>query len=138
MNTGGTRALSTPLTPPQRELVERGASLVRGTAGWFARCFTELSRDEIEAAGRDGLVEAAQRFDPARGTWERHAKFRIRCAMRDFVRAEMSWRHRMVARGSAADLAGEDPDADPRTDAPPPLQSRPDQAGARMADEMFG
>jgi len=61
METPRTRTLSIPLTPPQRRFVAEAASLVHATARGLARRYANLGMAELEAAGRDGLVEAAQR-----------------------------------------------------------------------------
>jgi RNA polymerase sigma factor for flagellar operon FliA len=56
-------------------------------------------REELEGYGRQGLVEAAQRFDPARGgDFRRFAYFRVRGSMLDGVRKMGEWSRRGYER----------------------------------------
>lgn len=78
-------------------LVEANLPLVRHVvlqvAGHFPR---HVDRQELARAGAVGLVEAAQRFDAARGVpFERFAARRIRGAILDAVRA-VDWAPRSV------------------------------------------
>jgi RNA polymerase sigma factor for flagellar operon FliA len=71
------------------ELVAESLPLVRAiVAGMAAHYPRHCDRDDLVAAGTLGLVEAARRFDPARGVpFERWAALRIRGAVVDAVRA---------------------------------------------------
>ena len=92
------------------ELVEEHLPLVKHVvlqvAGHFPR---HVDRQELARAGALGLVEAAQRFDPAREVpFERFAARRIRGAILDAVRA-VDWAPRSVrALGRALELAEHD------------------------------
>ena len=58
----------------------------------------ELSTDDLESAGIIGLIEAMDRFDPAKETkLKTYAEFRIRGAMIDEIRS-MQWASRDVKR----------------------------------------
>ena len=87
------------------ELVEKHLNLVSQVvlqvAGHFPR---HVDRNELARAGALGLVEAAQRFDAARGVpFERYAARRIRGAILDAVRA-VDWAPRSVrAAGRSLD-----------------------------------
>jgi RNA polymerase sigma factor for flagellar operon FliA len=92
------------------ELVEAHLPLVTHVvlqvAGHFPR---HVDRQELARAGALGLVEAAQRFDPAREVpFERFAARRIRGAILDAVRS-VDWAPRSVrALGRALELAEQD------------------------------
>lgn len=91
-------------------LVEEHLPLVKHVvlqvAGHFPR---HVDRQELARAGALGLVEAAQRFDPARGVpFDRFAARRIRGAILDAVRA-VDWAPRSVrAIGRALEAAEQD------------------------------
>lgn len=91
-------------------LVEAHLPLVKHVvlqvAGHFPR---HVDRQELARAGALGLVEAAQRFDPARGVpFDRFAARRIRGAILDAVRA-VDWAPRSVrALGRALEIAEQD------------------------------
>jgi RNA polymerase sigma factor for flagellar operon FliA len=92
------------------QLVEDHLPLVKHVvlqvAGHFPR---HVDRQELARAGALGLVEAAQRFDPARGVpFDRFAARRIRGAILDAVRA-VDWAPRSVrALGRALEAAEQD------------------------------
>jgi len=98
------------LTTDRAALVEANLPLVRHVvlqaAGHFPR---HVDRQELARAGALGLVEAAQRFDPARGVpFDRFAARRIRGAILDAVRA-VDWAPRSVrALGRALESAEHD------------------------------
>jgi RNA polymerase sigma factor for flagellar operon FliA len=91
-------------------LIEEHLPLVKHVvlqvAGHFPR---HVDRQELARAGALGLVEAAQRFDPARGVpFDRFAARRIRGAILDAVRA-VDWAPRSVrALGRALESAEQD------------------------------
>ena len=86
-------------------LVADGLPLVRAVVASLSAAYhRHCDRDELVAAGTFGLVEAARRFDPARGVpFERWAALRIRGAVVDAVRA-LDFAPRAL-RASARDLA---------------------------------
>lgn len=68
-----------------------------------------LALDDLEAAGREGLVRAAQKFDASRGVpFRRFANHRIRGAMIDALRRESTLprraRQRLLAMQAALEL----------------------------------
>jgi RNA polymerase sigma factor for flagellar operon FliA len=77
------------LSQDVQDLVAQSLPLVRSVVGGLAANYPRhCDRDELIAAGTLGLVEAARRFDPARGVpFERWAVLRIRGAVVDAVRA---------------------------------------------------
>ena len=78
-------------------LVERGLDVVPGVVAALAARFPRhVDRGELIRAGTLAVVEAAWRFDPARGVpFERYAAQRVRGAVLDAVRAE-DWVPRSV------------------------------------------
>lgn len=88
----------------RRELIETNLPLVRHVVYQVAVHFPRhVDREELATAGALGLVEAARRFDPARGVpFDRYAARRIRGAILDAVRAA-DWAPRSV-RNSARRL----------------------------------
>ncbi|MFO0661763.1 MAG: sigma-70 family RNA polymerase sigma factor [Polyangiaceae bacterium] len=63
-------------------------------------------RDELESAGRAGLVEAAQRFDSSRGVpFRRYANHRIRGAVLDTIRKEIPLKRRLLEKVKVAEAA---------------------------------
>lgn len=80
---------TTPLTDEARALVEAHLPMVRHVlAGVAAHYPRHADREELGQAATLGLVEAAARFDAARGVpFDRWAALRIRGAIVDAVRA---------------------------------------------------
>lgn len=81
--------MTSALSPEARALVERHLPMVRqvlaGVAAHFPR---HADREELTQAASLGLVEAAARYDEARGVpFDRWAALRIRGAILDAVRA---------------------------------------------------
>jgi RNA polymerase sigma factor for flagellar operon FliA len=78
-----------PLDAAQQELVEQHLSLVNTIArGWRRRCRTTTDFDELVQVGSMGLLDAARRFDPARGKpFAAMAAERVRGAICDHFRA---------------------------------------------------
>ncbi len=76
-------------------LVSANLPLARGmAAGLKARHGLSIPVEDLEGYAMAGLVEAAARFDPARGVpFEAYARYRITGAMWDGVR-QMGWRPR--------------------------------------------
>ncbi|MCW3488726.1 sigma-70 family RNA polymerase sigma factor [Dethiobacter alkaliphilus] len=83
----------------QETLVEKYLPLVRLHAGRLALGLpAHVNRDDLLQAGMLGLLEALQRFDPARGVkFESFAALRIRGAMLDELR-RLCWVPRSVVR----------------------------------------
>lgn len=73
-------------------LVEEHLSVVRSIAGQIARGLpSQVQMDDLVSAGTRGLIEAADRFDPARGVgFVTFAYYRIRGAIFDDIR-RMTW-----------------------------------------------
>jgi RNA polymerase sigma factor for flagellar operon FliA len=92
--------------PPPNEtsrdrLIERHLSLVLAMAGKLKRTFGLLvDVEDLIGCGARGLVEAADRFDPARGTsFSTFAYYRIRGAMLDGLRTMGSFAARRRTEG---------------------------------------
>ncbi|RMH71682.1 MAG: FliA/WhiG family RNA polymerase sigma factor [Actinomyces sp.] len=85
------------IEPELAELIERNLPLVKHIVFQVAVHFPRhVDRDELARAGALGLVEAARRYDEARGVpFERFAAQRIRGAILDAVRAA-DWAPRSV------------------------------------------
>ena len=84
-------------TPDSARLIEEHLPLVRHIVFQVAVHFPRhVDRDELARAGALGLVEAARRYDEARGVpFDRFAAQRIRGAILDAVRAA-DWAPRSV------------------------------------------
>lgn len=78
-----------PLTDAQRALVERVQPRVGKIAHAVCRMLPSADVDELISAGYEGLLRAAQRYDPELGVpFHAYAHYRIRGAMIDFARAQ--------------------------------------------------
>lgn len=77
------------LTDAQRDLVEQNLKLATLIArDHHRRLPANVERDDIDQAARMGLIDAALRFDAARGaTFETFARWRINGAVRDYLRS---------------------------------------------------
>jgi RNA polymerase sigma factor FliA len=81
------REASVALTSEQQRRVERAAPRVAAIARALAPRVTHASLDELTSAGYEGLVQAAQRYDPATGVpFLAFAHHRVRGAMIDCAR----------------------------------------------------
>ena len=77
----------TALTEEQSRLVEQHLPRVRSLARTLAHTVSHADFDELNSAGAEGLIEAAQRYDPASGTpFVAFAHYRIKGAMIDAAR----------------------------------------------------
>lgn len=86
----------TRLTPQARRLIEDNLPLVDHITRRVTAAFPRhVEREELARAGMLGLVEAAARFDPARGSFAAFAGRRIEGAILDEVRRR-SWAPRSV------------------------------------------
>lgn len=82
------------------ELVDIVARQVRRTVG------TSVELDELMSFGREGLLDAARRYDPSRGVpFRAYANFRVRGAMLDGVRANARLPRRVHERLRALEAA---------------------------------
>ena len=83
----------TPLTPEQRRLVEENLDLAEAAAEKVARRGNpSIVKDDLIACGYVGLIEAAQRFDPAQGTpFRAFAYARVRGEILDKLRKEAGY-----------------------------------------------
>jgi RNA polymerase sigma factor for flagellar operon FliA len=81
-----------PKTDQVRELVHRELGLVEVVAKQIFRATRGLVElDELMSAGREGLFEAARRFDAAQGVpFRAYANYRVRGAIMDAMR-KASW-----------------------------------------------
>jgi DNA-binding CsgD family transcriptional regulator len=68
-------------------LIDKHATLVENIAGAFShRTKGVIDRDDLIGEGMEALVKASRSWDPARGTFERHASAKVRYAMVDAIR----------------------------------------------------
>ena len=116
-----------------RELVEGHLDLVAIIARQVLRelRLAQQHLDDLESAGREGLLSAAQRFDATRGVpFRRFANHRIRGAMFDALRREsgLPRRARERLRGLEATL-----DLNESSEPPPPA---PAEADRHLAEHL--
>lgn len=84
---------------PDPALVANSEDLVGKVLGHLRSSGVTADPDELAAFGRQGLVEAAARFDPAQGQdFRRFAYFRVKGAMIDGMRKMGSWSRRGYER----------------------------------------
>ncbi len=99
------------------DLVDGIASQVGRAIGWA------IERDDLKSFGREGLLDAARRFDPSRGVpFRGYAGYRVRGAIIDGVRRGSRLPRRMHERLrglEAAALVGEGRLEDMQAPAPP-------------------
>jgi len=77
-----------PLTTEQQHLVEDNLALVEKVAGMVHAQAPTFELGELVAFGYEGLVEAAQRFDPSHGVqFADFAFFRVRGSIWDGIRS---------------------------------------------------
>jgi RNA polymerase sigma factor for flagellar operon FliA len=78
-----------PLSPEQASLVEQTSDRVLKIARSVHRLLPEVSVDDLQGAGNEGLVHAALRYDRESGVpFAAFAHYRIRGAMIDFARRQ--------------------------------------------------
>lgn len=131
-------------TEQQQELVIRHRPLVEQVLKGLAHRYARLAdRDELQAAGCLGLVEAARRFDPALGVpFGGFAVRRIRGAMLDVLR-NRDWAPRSVREetrrvdAARAQLANRDGEPDDDTVAAV-LDLEPEHLRQLRADQAKG
>lgn len=80
--------MSVPDSPEVLERFHAELSLVEMVAAQISRSVgRSIEFDDLVGAGREGLLDAARRFDPTRGVpFRAYANFRVRGAMLDGVR----------------------------------------------------
>ena len=88
-------------------LLASSGDLVARVLGHLQNTGIRSDRDELLAFGHQGLVEAAHRFDPARGDFERFAYYRVRGSMIDGLRKMGNWSRRGYERIVLMRAAGE-------------------------------
>lgn len=81
---------ASPLSPEQQRLVESHLHVIEQSAGKLAsRAARVFSREDLRGFGHEGLVQAAQTFDPSTGVpFEAFARYRVEGAMFDALRRE--------------------------------------------------
>lgn len=119
--------------------VREGLELVASTARHLRRQLgTRLEVAELESMGREGLLDAARSFDPARGVpFRRWAQLRIRGAVMDGLRSAGSLprgAYRKLRALEAADRAQEGRQEDDA--AAPPTSA--EAADKRLDDSLAG
>lgn len=83
----------------EQSLVLEHVGLVRHVLGRVASTLpVGVDRDNLEGAGMVGLVEAARRFDPAKGDFAPYARRRIRGAMLDELRRDSQLTQTIIRR----------------------------------------
>jgi len=118
------------------QLVAATWDLVDAVFGHLRALGVSSDREELLAYGRQGLFEAAERFDPERGEdFRRFAYFRVRGAMLDGLRKMGSWSRRGYERvqllrnaHATAEAAAEEQSSSQDTSA--------DQAAERLRQHM--
>jgi RNA polymerase sigma factor for flagellar operon FliA len=95
--------------PEVLALFHEHLALVDGIAGTLARKLgTRVERDDLVAAGREGLLDAARRFDASRSVpFGAYATYRIRGAIIDWVRKSVAVPRRAHERLLALEAASE-------------------------------
>lgn len=119
-----------PLTDAQRTLVEDNLWLVGCITNTIhARLPGSVERDDVEQAGRMGLIEAALNFDAAahpHTLFTTYARWRINGAIRDYLRSlDMASKEqrKKIAEGEASEIVAlriEDMHREPRVPGPTP------------------
>jgi len=111
---------TTHLAGEARNLAERHLPCIWRVAGQLARRLSpNVKPEDLIAAGYEGLLDAARRFDPARATrFDVYAEHRVRGAMLDALRdfdpvgrTTRNWSHRIQdARNRLAQRLGREPE----------------------------
>lgn len=116
-----------------QKLVEGNLDLASIVARQVARELgLSLQRlEDLESAGREGLFNAAQRFDASRGvTFRRYASYRIRGTIIDSLRRESTLPRRTREKLQNLEAVA---DLNETADAPP---SSPQEADRRLAEHL--
>lgn len=97
---------------------------------------TWVRLDDLLGAGQEGLLDAARRYDPAKGAaFSTYAHYRIRGAMLDFVR-EVAVRD-PIARARASAMAAVDDMLQTVAGDTDVAAARPDAAASMLASTLF-
>ncbi|MEJ7730013.1 MAG: sigma-70 family RNA polymerase sigma factor [Polyangiaceae bacterium] len=117
-----------PLTAEQQARVREIAHIVDRIAGAMCRHRPALDRDELTSLGREGLVEAAQTYDPSyEVSFEGFAWTRVHGAMKNGLKRERAeYRTRMAAAFAASYGYAETQadEGDPLTDSTREIEAR--------------
>ena len=99
--------MSVPDSPEVLERFHAELSLVEIVAAQIARSIgSSIEFDDLIGAGREGLLDAARRFEPARGVpFRSYANFRVRGAILDGVRQLSLLPRRAYERMAALEAA---------------------------------
>lgn len=122
-----------------RERFEANLDLVDILARQVGRRFGEfIELDDLLAYGREGLLDAARRFDPARGVpFRAYANFRVRGAIIDGVRTMARLPRRVHERlGALAALARVSEGAIEDLQVAPPPGAQPVDAERALTDHL--
>src|SRR5215204_2093142 len=93
-------------SPDVLERFHSQLDLVQIIARQLSRSIRGVDYDDLLSAGREGLLDAARRFEPARGIpFRAYANFRVRGAIIDGVRQMSALSRRAYERLSALEAA---------------------------------
>lgn len=131
-----------PLNREQRALAERHLGLVEPNARALSRYLRPPMRvEDLAAAGRVGLLEAAHRFDPTQTrTFAEYAVFRVRGAMIDAMKRESTHRRYvdLTCRKAGYDcIAEQRRGGNPLTDTDEDVRARLDESVDATFASMF-
>jgi RNA polymerase sigma factor for flagellar operon FliA len=119
--------------------VREGLDVVGAIARSLRRALSpQIDRNELEAAGREGLVNAARSYEPARGVpFRRFAALRIRGAMIDMLRASGALPRTAYRRLRAIEAADRVQEGRLEDDAAAPVATA-EAAEKRLEDSLGG
>lgn len=75
------------------DLINEALHLVSWQAKRFPRLPHGINRDDLESAGNEALLHAAETYDAANGGWPSWARIHIRGAMKRVIRSARKHRH---------------------------------------------
>lgn len=122
--------------PSAEELYRSAEDLVEKALRRLRADGVHVDEDDLRSCGRQGLLEAAQRFDPGRGDFRRFAYFRVRGAMIDGIRKMGNWSRRGYERVAMLRGLSTLTEALDQTDASSADSSTPDEAAERLRTHM--
>jgi RNA polymerase sigma factor FliA len=93
-----------PLTSEQKRLVEQHLGLADRVAGMLRSQMPTIELGELVAYGFEGLINAAQRFDPSLGSFENYAFYRVKGAILEGVRKSGHYRRSDQKRYTAEEI----------------------------------
>ncbi|MBI4917954.1 MAG: sigma-70 family RNA polymerase sigma factor [Acidobacteria bacterium] len=130
-----------PLSQSRRALVAEHVKLVEPMARAVGARYPRATLDDLRSAGLEGLTEAGLSFDPSLGrTFAEYARYRIKGAMLDAVRAASSHGHRVLVAMQKAGYfrASEEPRrGNPLADGEAEHRARLDEAEGVLFASMF-